>query len=83
MVEFMRSNSLFLRDRGLHLFLRVCKRSFHDLFREKPYMFMLLEWSSIFVFTDNVFCASGSHVQDTGVLKLQVVTQVYTVLRHS
>jgi hypothetical protein len=54
-------------------------RGFHNLFREKPFLFMLSGWSTVSIAHLNyMFHASGFHGQDTGVMKLDVVTHVYT-----
>jgi hypothetical protein len=58
---------------------KICKSSLHDLLREQPsslFMLLLSVWSSISI-------TFRSHGQDTGVLKLNVVTQVYVALSHS
>jgi hypothetical protein len=82
MVIFKSSKSPCLR-RGPYF--RVYKSSFHDLLMQKcSSLFMLfigLELNYSY-FPDDVFTASRFHGQDTGVLKLDAMTQVYAALSH-
>jgi hypothetical protein len=58
--------------------------AFHNLLREKPYfMFILLGWSSVcIVAMIQSTCPCGFFGKDTGVLQLDVMTQIYIVFCH-
>jgi hypothetical protein len=62
-------------------FSQICL-ALHDVFREKPSSLLMLSgWSSVSVtFRMDTFHMCGFLGQNTGVMELVVVTEVYTVL---
>jgi hypothetical protein len=76
-VESKESMSLFI---GSPFVLSGFEQVFRDLPREKPSAFLLSGWSSV---SDDGFHTSGFLGQDTGLIKVDMVTQVYAVLDNS
>jgi hypothetical protein len=79
--------SHFSLEKGAFFFysFRVYKSNFHDLLWGQTIFSVHVIWMDIYhyCFPDDALYASESHDQHPGVLKLDAVTQVYTMFSHN